>query len=183
MIELFAFDSLDRIVHGMIELRGDRLADVLSQAPSHIAAESACTRGLRDGAIGLVPSKLVEVDLLSIVVATGPRGDQYRRVETISTPVSVHVGRYLVCGYIHAPAPQRPLLERDARPWFAITEAILEYTNRGRAVRERHDTVLVNRAHVSGIMPMDARSHEARWLASRPAEDWDGEHALLAASR
>jgi hypothetical protein len=168
MIEFLAYDSCERIVHGMVDLRGDRIADLLVQPDRSIRAEQARTLGLRDGSMAGLPTRQLDLDQMSVVVATGPRGDQYRRVETISTPVSVHVGPYVVCGYLHVPAPMRPVLDRDLRPWFAVTEATIDYGCAGRAVRERHDTVLVNRAHVQAIIPIDPRMHEARWLASRP---------------
>jgi hypothetical protein len=181
MIELLAFDSRDRIVHGMIELNGDRLADVLTRPERSLQAESAMTRGLRDGRLGVVLGKHVNLEELSVVVATGPRGAQNRRIETLRAPFSVHVGPYVVFGYLHAPAPNRPSLDNDTRPWFAITEAIIEYSSLGRAIRERRDTVLVNRAHESDALPMDVRLHEARWLASQEPVDWDDRLAVALA--
>ena len=169
MIELLAYDTREHIVRGLVELRGDRMADLLIATDRELSAESGFVLNLRDGREGPLASWRVEVDHLGIGVATGPQGNRYRRVDVHSALVIAYVGRFSVCGHIHAPAPERPDLGRDVRPWFPITDAVVEYTRQGRHVRDRFDAVLVNRTHVTGFVTTDARAHDARWLASRPA--------------
>jgi hypothetical protein len=52
---------------------------------------------------------------MAVVVASGPRGSDIKRIRT-------------------------------------ITEAVLEYSFRWQAVRERHDTLLVHRSHAKAVV-------------------------------
>jgi len=176
MIDFLAYDIADHVVHARIDFQGDRLVDLLVGASS-VAAEDIRVRSLATSQVTRPHHSVLNLDEMAVVVATGPRGSDLRRIRTIVAPVTVYAGPYVVHGYLHAPQYETPVYESpisfsEHRAWLPLTEAVLEYSFRWQAVRERHDTLLVNRAHAKAVVLTDERSHETRWLAGGPPIDW-----------
>ena len=171
MIDFLAYDIADHVLHGTIEFQGDRLADVLASRSS-IEVEGLRVRSLMRSEVHRPASRIVGLDDLCVVVATGPSGSQYRRIATIFCPVTIHVGPYMVHGYLHGAPPESPLKTAERRSWLALTEAVLEYTHHWQAIRERHDVLLVNRLQAKALIVTDEGSHEARWLAGKAPINW-----------
>jgi hypothetical protein len=170
-LDLLAYDLDDRVLRARIELRDDRLSDVLAHGEPIPAAEVE-VRSLRTLSTEPGDTGAIDPRSLGIVVATGPRGSLRHRVETVSRPFAIVVGRYVVHGYVHAPAPAEPLAQLGSRDWLAVTEAVLEHHQCGRSWRERFDTLLVNRSAASAIMSIDEATHETHWLAGGPPVAW-----------
>ncbi len=171
MIDFLAYDITDHVVHARIELQGDRLADLLVASTS-VAAEDVRSRSLATSQVTRPRAGGISLADMAVVVATGPRGSGLKRLPTADAPVTVYVGPYVVHGYLHSPLYENPVAFAERRSWLPLTEAVLEYTLRWQAVRERHDALLVNRAHVRAVVLADERSHEARWLAGGAPIDW-----------
>jgi hypothetical protein len=171
MIDFLAYDIADRVLHGRIQFQGDRLADLLASRTT-IDVEGLGVRSLLRKDVRRPPSRTVSVADLCIVIASGPPGSQYKRLQTVFSPVTIHAGPYMVHGYLHAPQPGSPIKVAEHRTWLALTEAVLEYTYHWQAIRERHDVLLVNRLLAKALIVTDERSHEARWLAGRAPVDW-----------
>ena len=171
MIDFLAYDITDHVVHARIEFQGDRLADLLT-TQSVVVAEDIRSRSLATSQIAHPHGSTVNLAEMAVVVATGPRGSDLKRIRTIVAPVTIYAGPYVVHGYLHAPLYESPIAYSEHRSWLPLTEAILEYSFRWQAVRERHDTLLVNRLHAKAVVLTDERSHETRWLAGGTPIDW-----------
>ncbi len=171
MIDFLAYDIADHVLHGRIELQGDRLVDLLASRTTidvtGLRVRSLARKEVRRSATGLV--NLADV---CIVIATGPPGSQYKRVQTVFSPVTIHAGMYMVHGYLHAPPPENPVKAAEQRTWLALTDAVLEYTYHWQTIRERHDVLLVNQHQAKALIVTDERSHESRWLAGKAPIDW-----------
>ena len=105
------------------------------------------------------------LDDLCVILATGPRGRQERRLWTRQVPVRVRIGPYSLVGYLHAPPTVDPFKSADRRPIVALTAAIVEYTVGGKVVRDEADAVLLNRHKIERMEPAD--EHEVR-LSNEP---------------
>jgi len=171
MIEFLAYDITDHVVHARIEFQGDRLIDMLNSTSS-VVAEDIRSRSLANSQVIRPHGSVINLDDMVIVVATGPRGSDIKRIRTIVAPVTIYAGAYVVHGYLHAPPHESPLTYSQHRLWLPLTEAVLEYAFRWQGVRERHDTLLVNRSHAKAVITTDERTHEARWLAGGTPIDW-----------
>ena len=172
-IDLIAFTDDHEAIRGRLELHGNRLADLLATG-RRLATTALRIRGLGAGSVTDVGDHPIDTARLVVVMATGPQGSRYDRVQTIQEPVTVHAGRYRIHGHLHTPVRSMVAAHTDRRPWFAVTEAVLEYACDGVAIRERYPTLLVNRAHAKAVILVEASSYEARWLASAPPADWMG---------
>jgi hypothetical protein len=139
----FAAFAEDCTLAGEIDLRADRLSDFLATT-SEFELGSAAFRALDDGRIVQAESAEILRDDLCIVVATGPRGLDDRRVWTRQHPVRAQVGPYVVLGYLHTAPTIDPLHCTEHRPIVALTDTVIEYTEAGAAVRVASPTVLVN---------------------------------------
>ena len=171
MIEFLGYDITDHVVHARIEFQGDRLIDMLNSVSS-VVAEDVRARSLANSQVIRPHGSVINLDDMAVVVATGPRGSDIKRIRTIVAPVTIYAGPYVVHGYLHAPPHESPVSFAQLRSWLPLTEAVLEYSFRWQAVRERHDTLLVNRAHAKAVVTTDERTHEARWLAGGTPIDW-----------
>jgi hypothetical protein len=176
MIDFLAYDIADHVVHARIEFLGDRLVDLLATASTVIGTDIR-SRSLSTSQVSRPHGGVINLPDMAVVVATGPRGSDLKRIRTILAPVTIYAGSYVVHGYLHAPEYEgliyeTPIAFSESRTWLPLTEAVLEYSFRWQAVRERHDTLLVNRIHAKAVVLMDERSHETRWLASGTPIDW-----------
>lgn len=165
MLDLVAYDNAGRLIAGTIALTGGRIADTLA-AGGIIVARSVVIRDLVRHRSERHDEMLLDTRRLRVVLGTGPRGSLLRRVEVLALPATVHVDGYVVHGMLHAPKPRNPLREAAGRPWLPLTDAVLEHCPSGAILRERYDVLLVNRSHTHAIVPTDARTHEARWVAA-----------------
>lgn len=176
MIDFLAYDIADKVVHARIDFEGDRLLDLLGSATSVIGSDIR-SRSLSTSQVERPADNLINLADMAIVVATGPRGSDVKRIRTVVAPVTIYVGSYIVHGYLHAPdyegmIYESPIAFAERRTWLPVTEAVLEYSFGWQAVRERHDAVLVNRLHAKAVVLTDERAHETRWLASGTPIDW-----------
>jgi hypothetical protein len=171
MIDFLAYDIADHVVHARIEFQGDRLIDLLAGSTT-VAAQGIRSRSLATSQVTLAHGGVIDLTRIAVVVATGPRGSDLKRIETIVAPVTVHAGPFVIHGYLHAPPHESPVGFSQHRPWLPLTEAVIEYTFRWQLVRERHDALLVNQVHAKAVVLVDERSHEMHWLAGRDPIDW-----------
>lgn len=171
VIDFLAYDVTDHVVHARIEFQGDRLIDMLGSTTT-VVAEDVRSRSLATSQVTRPHGSVIHLNDMAVVVATGPRGADIKRIRTIVAPVTIYAGPYVVHGFLHAPPHASPLTFSEERAWLPLTEAVLEYSFRWQAVRERHDTLLINRLHAKAVVLTDERSHEARWLAGGTPIDW-----------
>jgi hypothetical protein len=144
MIEFDAY-ARDCRVYGEIELEQGRLSDQLNCA-MEILIRNARIADLGDGHVVELPELTVGRDELCAVVATGPRGDDARRLNTRTALVEANIGPYRVEGWAHSPPAADPvasILRRAA--WVPLTDATVWYNRSGEDVREKVPTLLVNR--------------------------------------
>ena len=139
----FSAFAADCTVSGQIALKTDRLSDFLASTVE-FEVDRAAFRALDDGRLVEQVSAAVGLDDLCIVIASGPRGREDRRLWTRQHPVRVRVGPYTVFGYLHAPPTIDPMRTTDRRPVVALTSCTVEYIEAGSPVRIEADVVLVN---------------------------------------
>jgi hypothetical protein len=165
VLDLVAYDHAGRLIHGTIELTGARITDTLA-AGGIIVARAVVIRDLARNRTERHDEMLLDTRRLRVVLGTGPRGSLLQRVTVLALPATIHVSDYVVHGLLHAPTPRNPVREAAGRPWLPVTDAVLEHRPAGSILRERYDVLLVNRGHAHAIVPTDARTHDARWIAA-----------------
>jgi hypothetical protein len=133
----------DCTVNGEIALRTDRLSDLLASTTEY-EIDHPAFRALDDGREVRADSCAVGLDDLCMVIATGPRGREERRLWTRQHPVRARVGPYVVLGYLHAPPTIDPMRTTDRRPIVALTACTVQYAEGGENVRIEAEAVLVN---------------------------------------
>ena len=156
----------------MIDFLAYDITDHLLASRTTIDVEGLRVRSLVRKEVRHPPSGSVSLADVCIVIATGPPGSQYKRVQTVYCPVTIHAGPYMVHGYLHAPPRESPVKVAEQRAWLALTDAVLEYTYHWQTIRERHEVLLVNRLQAKALIVTDDRSHESRWLAGKAPIDW-----------
>ena len=150
-IALTAFAS-DCIVHGIVVLGADRLADHLN-ATAVIDLREAVLESLDDGHRVAMPSLEVPIADLCVVLAAGPRGVAGRRVRDRSDLVSIRVGPYTVVGDLHSTPGSSPLLIHRRRGAFlAVTEARVLSPDWAAAAADWPATLLVNLSLIGQIL-------------------------------
>lgn len=137
----------DCTVSGEIDLRADRLADLLVST-EEFEVDHPSLRALADGHVVEAESVGVYRDDLCIVLATGPRGRAERRLWTRQHPVRARVGPYVVVGYLHAPPTIDPFQSAHHRSMVALTAGVVGYTEAGNPLWVSSDAVLVNTAKI-----------------------------------
>jgi hypothetical protein len=116
-------------------------------------------------------SLVIDLRRLVVAMATGPRASSEQRLPCATHPAEVRVGRFSLHGMIHDPALSGQGRASGGRPWLPMTDAVMERVKGGVYTRERIDALLVNRAHVQGILATSSTAHELRWLAAHPARN------------
>jgi hypothetical protein len=149
IIDLLAY-GIECVAHGRIDLRQDRLSDLLSGAMPIDAADLAVV-ALDDGRIKRAGSVQIRRSDMCLVVATGPRGAATRRRATVGHPATLVVGPYRVAGRIILPPSADPLSAARRLSWFAVMDTTVHYRSAGRTVVENHVTMIVNQDHVSSM--------------------------------
>lgn len=155
----FSAYAEDCTVTGGMAIETDRLSDFLG-ATEEFKVDGAAFRALDDGRVVEADSAPICLDDLCVILATGPRGRQERRLWTRQVPVRVRIGPYSLVGYLHAPPTVDPFKSADRRPIVALTAAVVEYTVGGTVMRDEADAVLVNRHKIERMEPAD--EHEIR---------------------
>jgi hypothetical protein len=143
----FSAYAEDCTVSGEVGFETDRLSDFLA-ATSEFEVDAASFQALEDGHVVARESASLLRDDLCVIIATGPRGREERRLWTRQFPVRARVGPYVVFGYLHAPPAVDPLRTTDRRTILALTSSRVQYVLNGESVTEHADTVLLNRAKV-----------------------------------
>lgn len=145
-----AFLAAQRLF-GWVRLDADRLTDLLN-AHELLELTNVLVEESRDGSVVLTDETRIPRSEIVAVVASGPRGDPSRRVQTSSHPVIVESGVYRVGGLLHVPSGVEPA-DRFAQgdPMVPLTDAWLEYPWGERRRRDTRSTVIVNRRAASSF--------------------------------
>lgn len=144
---LVSFDAflVDRRVYGWVRLDADRLTDLLN-AHENLRLVNVLVEDLVDGRTVTAEEAVIARGEIVAVVASGPRGDETRRLPTRAHAVVIEAGPYRVGGYVHATADGDPVARlRDAGPMIPLTDAWLEYRRGVERHHDRIETVIVNR--------------------------------------
>jgi hypothetical protein len=162
MVEFDAY-AADCRLHGQVEVGEGRLSDQLDHAMELVVRDARLV-GLADGRVVAMPELTVARDELCAVVASGPRGDTARRLNTRTILVEAEVGPYLVVGRVHGTPTSQPLglaLRRQA--WVPLTEATVMYRVGADDVREEITTLLVNRHRMRSFRAVEQASLDLLW--------------------
>jgi hypothetical protein len=166
----------DCTVRGELELKTDRLSDFLASTTEFQLA-SPEFRALDDGRTVSAESCEIERDELCVILATGPRGREERRLWTRQHPVRVRVGPYVVVGYLHSPPTIDPFRTTDRRPIVALTSCVVGYAESDSTVWVEAQAVLVNTSKIEHLETASeediglARSLERQSVVDRAAKD------------
>jgi hypothetical protein len=142
-VEFVAYAE-DCRISGRMELRGDRLTDMLNRNDEFVLRD-ASVEALADGrtlAAGEVP---VGRNELLAVHAVGPQGNPSRHLHTRRYPVVVRSGPYVIRGYMHTPPAVQPEESARRRAMIPLSDAWIEYVCGGALRRSPVDTIVVNR--------------------------------------
>ena len=132
-------------VFGWVRLDADRLTDMLN-AHEELQLANVLVEHLGGGATVTADEAIVRRAELIAVRAGNPRGDAARREPTLTHPVIVESGPYLVAGHLHAAAGVDPLTRMRSRgPMVPLTTAWIAYRPGGDDLRDRVGTIIVNR--------------------------------------
>jgi len=141
----FAAYVADRRIFGWVRLHEDRLTDLLN-THDELHLIDVGLESLPNGWPGVIDEVVVPRHELIAVQASGPRGDPALRQTTRAHPIAIQSGRYLVCGYLHAPAGDDPIANANARPAMVpLTDASIELWAHGRREHQASGTIIVNR--------------------------------------
>ena len=132
-------------VFGWVRLDADRLTDMLN-AHEELHLVNVLVEHLDGGATVTADEAVVRRGELIAVRATGPRGDASRRELTLTHPVLVESGLYLIGGHLHAAPGADPMIRMLGRdPMVPITAAWIAYRPGADDLRDRVGTIIVNR--------------------------------------
>ncbi len=150
LVRFEAFLAAQRLF-GWVRLDADRLTDLLN-AHDLLGLTNVLVEESRDGHAVLTDETLIPTSEIVAVVASGPRGDPSRRVETHAHPVLVEAGPYRFGGMLHA----EPGVDPANRFWdgdhmVPLTDAWLEYPWGEQSRRDARATVIVNRRAVTSF--------------------------------
>ncbi|MGC8633236.1 MAG: hypothetical protein ACP5VP_00980 [Candidatus Limnocylindrales bacterium] len=149
-IELVAFTE-DCRVSGRIQLDSDRLSDTLNGHPDYLLCD-VLVESLADGRSLHADEVPIDRDELLAVLADGPRGDPARRTHTLTYPVTVTVGPYVIRGNLHSLPGVEPLAAaRRRRPMIPLSDAWIEYRSGDAPRVSSCGTILVNRETADSI--------------------------------
>jgi hypothetical protein len=143
----------DCTISGRVTMFGERLTDFLN-GQHRFRLHKVEFQALEDGHSVSVDSVSLERADLLIVVGTGPRGAEDRRIPLEETRMQLSVGPYVVLGRLHSEPgadPMDAVLQRE--PMVPLTEATVAYTMAGEVVARDLGTILVNRMLVDWIAP------------------------------
>jgi hypothetical protein len=143
-VEFMAFTE-DSRVSGHIQLDCDRLSDTLNTHRDFLLCDVR-VECLEDGCSVQSAEVPIARDELIAVLAGDPRGDPARRIHTLTHPVTVEAGPYLIRGYLHALPGMEPLAwAHRRRPMIPLSDAWIEYRSGGVRQVTSFGTIVVNR--------------------------------------
>jgi len=148
---LIRFDAYgtDHRVFGWIGLAADRLTDLLN-AHEELHLSDVEIESLENGAVRSLDEILIQRRDLVAVHASGPRGDESRRLRTRSHPMAIQAGNYLIGGYLHALPGVDPIDSARLRPvMLPLTDAWIEYWSGAERKHHSIGTIIVNRDAVA----------------------------------
>ncbi len=142
--QLVAFTE-DCRVSGRIQLDSDRLSDTLNGHRDYLLCD-VLVESLEDARTIHADEVPIARDELIAVLADGPRGDPARRTHTLTYPVTVTAGPYLIRGNLHALPGVEPLASaHHRRPMIPLSDAWIEYRSGGSSQTTSCGTIVVNR--------------------------------------
>ena len=132
-------------VSGRIQLDSDRLSDTLNGHRDYLLCD-VLVESLEDARTIHADEVPIARDELIAVLADGPRGDPSRRTHTLTYPVTVTAGPYLIRGNLHALPGVEPLASaHHRRPMIPLSDAWIEYRSGGSSQTTACGTIVVNR--------------------------------------
>jgi len=165
-LPLVGFEAFlpDGRVFGWVRLDADRLTDMLNTHEELLLVNVLIEH--LDGATVTADEAIVRRGELIAVRARGPRGDATRREPTLTHPVVVESGPYLIGGHLHAAPGANPMLRILGRePMVPLTAAWITHRGEAEPRLERVDTIIVNRELATRI----ARVTEEELAEAGPA--------------
>ncbi len=160
---LICFDAFaaGHRVYGWVHLDADRLTDMLNDH-AELQLGNVLVEDLVSGLTVAADEAIVHRDELIAVRASGPRGSADRWEDTVSSPMLVESGPYLIGGHLHAPPGVDPLARvRGREPMIPLTEAWIAYRSGDATIRRRVGTIIVNRHLASRFQAVTAEDLEA----------------------
>jgi hypothetical protein len=151
--------AADAVVTARLLFAEDRVSEFLATAVP-VDLRHVRITSLDDGRKVALDGLEVGRHEILLAVADTARGRQSRRVATVQHPAIAQVGPYRVVGRVHGPPSTDPIDVSRRRPWFAITDAVVEYTAKGAQVTVRHGAVLVNQAHLVSLVADEDGFHD-----------------------
>jgi hypothetical protein len=143
----------DCTITGRVTMFGERLTDFLNGRERFRIHHVLC-RSLDDGHEVAINSLSVERSDLLLVVATGPRGSQKRRVSLETARLQLSIGPYLILGRLHTEQGSDVMSSVDKRePMIPLTHATIAYRQTGGIVARDVPALIVNRMLVDWISP------------------------------
>jgi hypothetical protein len=150
MVGFEAFVS-DSRVFGWVRLDAGRLTDMLN-AHDELHLLNVLVEHLDDGATVTADEAILRRGELVAVRAGAPRGDTARREPTLTHPVVVESGPFLIGGYLHAAPGIDPMVRvLGGQPMVPLTHAWIVYTPGTDNLRDRIGTIIVNRERATRI--------------------------------
>jgi hypothetical protein len=151
-IEFMGFSG-DCIVYGRMTLTADRLTDELNAAES-FRLEGVTLEDIGDGHAIVLPELVVDQADLFAAIATGPRGNESRRVRTRTVRMQLSLGPFMVLGNLHTQPGADPLTSVMRRsPMIPLTNATIAFAREGFVIARDAETLLVNRNLADQIRP------------------------------
>jgi hypothetical protein len=144
LVRFAAFAPRHR-VFGWLRLQADRLTDLLN-AHDELLLSDVEIESLEDGRVQTADQVLIDLRELIAVQASGPRGDEARRLRTRTHPIALQSGSYMIGGHLHATPGADPIASVRSRPRMVpLTDAWIEYWSGGKPTRHGIGTIIVNR--------------------------------------
>lgn len=151
-IEFIGFSG-DCLIHARLTMFGDRLTDMLNNQARYTLSRVKL-ESLADGHVFEIDSLPIERADLHAVVATGPRGQEKRRVKLEPHRMQVGIGPYTILGQLHGQPgadPLKAVMRRD--PMLPMTNATIAFTKAGEVVAQDVAAIIINRELVEWIVP------------------------------
>ncbi len=141
----------EECVFGLVRLEAARLTDLLNTHEA-LRLHEVRIESLVDGSVRSAPELEVARSAVVAVRATGPRGNPALRRWTLTHPVAVQAGDFLIGGYAHATSGVDPLASIVERPpMVPLTDAWMEYWRCRERRRQWIGTIVFNRDRAAWI--------------------------------
>ncbi len=155
MLVAFRGYGIDFIVTGRVELRADRLTDLVNESET-IELREVVLEGLHDLARVVVPDYSIRRDELLAVKVAGPRGARLWRVPTTRHRLQAQIGPYNVLGRLHTPSGDSVAHRLSSSgPMLPLTDATIAYVIGGILEVRDAATILINRELASWVRAED----------------------------